>query len=142
MRCERCQHDPGGRPTADYCVVCGRNLCAACMAGGCCGHVPARSGMAEDEAATIAVQQVTRPEAAPAVPTPWASPAAPPRGSVRRRQTLRCPLRHIVGEGIDEHGVNIETLECGHVVRRRQDFIGETNAVRRRCRACLREGKA
>lgn len=57
--CERC----GGRDTytddagrrhvsdmTDYCAVCSKNLCANCMAEGCCGHVPAISGEATDNA--------------------------------------------------------------------------------------------
>jgi len=32
----------------DYCVVCSKNLCSTCMAKGCCGNIPAKSGNAED----------------------------------------------------------------------------------------------
>jgi hypothetical protein len=32
----------------DYCARCGKNLCPACMAKGCCGNVPAASGMEFD----------------------------------------------------------------------------------------------
>lgn len=45
--CERC-----GRPydfdRDDYCAACSRNLCPACMAAGCCGTTPARSGLDSD----------------------------------------------------------------------------------------------
>jgi len=53
--CERCgpgRFDPiegkvvGGRD--DYCAKCGKNLCARCMAKGCCGSAPAESGEAAD----------------------------------------------------------------------------------------------
>lgn len=46
------------------------------------------------------------------------------------------PLRRIVSEGVGEHGVETETLECGHTLHRKQDIIGPTNAARRRCRHC------
>lgn len=49
------------------------------------------------------------------------------------------PLRKIVAEGVNEHGVQTETLECGHVIRRKQDLMGPTNAVRRRCPKCKKE---
>lgn len=48
--CERC----GAKAAAnsyelfDYCAYCSKNLCPACMANGCCGHVPADSGMDAD----------------------------------------------------------------------------------------------
>lgn len=51
------------------------------------------------------------------------------RGEVR-------PLRAVVSEGVNEHGTQTETLECGHVVHRKQDAFGHTNAYRRRCRHC------
>lgn len=34
----------------DYCAICSRNLCDECMAEGCCGRIPAQSGMAADYA--------------------------------------------------------------------------------------------
>ena len=51
--CERCRASkpsPGASPFdgLDYCAECSRDLCDACMEKGCCGHVPARSGMADD----------------------------------------------------------------------------------------------
>lgn len=46
------------------------------------------------------------------------------------------PLRRIVSEGANEHGVATETLECGHTIRRKSDIYGPTNAYRRRCRHC------
>jgi hypothetical protein len=50
--CERCgatEHtssDDYG--LMDYCGQCGTNLCQSCMAQGCCGHMPAKSGMADE----------------------------------------------------------------------------------------------
>jgi len=46
------------------------------------------------------------------------------------------PLRRVVREWNNEHGVQVETLECGHVIHRKQDAFGHTNARRRRCRHC------
>jgi hypothetical protein len=46
------------------------------------------------------------------------------------------PLRKVVSEGVNEHGVQTETLECGHTIHRKKDLFGHTNAVRRRCRYC------
>jgi hypothetical protein len=46
------------------------------------------------------------------------------------------PLRRVVSEGANEHGVATETLECGHTIRRKSDIYGPTNAYRRRCRHC------
>lgn len=49
------------------------------------------------------------------------------------------PLRKIVGHrkikymGID---VERELLECGHLIPCRSDFVGPTNAQRRRCGKC------
>lgn len=54
-------------------------------------------------------------------------------------QALLAPLRRVIGEGVNEHGVETETLECGHVVRRKSDIIGPTNAYKRRCRFCRKE---
>jgi hypothetical protein len=50
------------------------------------------------------------------------------------------PLRRVVSEGADEHGVATETLECGHTIRRKSDIYGPTNAYRRRCRHCRNAG--
>lgn len=52
-RCERCRA-VSPRPEGneydlfDYCAECSRDLCDRCLAEGCCGHVPARSGNVED----------------------------------------------------------------------------------------------
>lgn len=46
------------------------------------------------------------------------------------------PLRRVIAEGANEHGVATETLECGHTIRRKSDIYGPTNAYRRRCRYC------
>lgn len=51
-KCERCGAKPEGEyDLLDYCAKCSRDLCEACMAKGCCGHVPARSGSQDDETA-------------------------------------------------------------------------------------------
>jgi hypothetical protein len=48
-KCERCGKTPAGEyELFDYCAECSKNLCAACMAKGCCGSVPAKSGSGED----------------------------------------------------------------------------------------------
>lgn len=49
------------------------------------------------------------------------------------------PLRKVMSEGVNEHGVQTETLECGHTIRRKKDLFGHTNAFRRRCRHCKKE---
>jgi hypothetical protein len=46
------------------------------------------------------------------------------------------PLRRVVAEGTNKHGVATETLECGHTILRKSDIYGPTNAYRRRCRHC------
>ncbi len=51
----------------------------------------------------------------------------------RRGPANRDPLRKIVGY---ENG--LEILECGHHQVPVQDFVGPTNAVRRRCWRCGR----
>lgn len=50
MQCERCgkRTVPSGYEMFDYCAECSRNLCEACMERGCCGNVPAKSGMEAD----------------------------------------------------------------------------------------------
>lgn len=58
-RCERCGASTPGftkdadgkeieRDLFDYCAVCQLNLCEKCMAEGCCGNVPAKSGELAD----------------------------------------------------------------------------------------------
>lgn len=67
-----------------------------------------------------------------------------------RKGQNRNPLRRVVERTTREVWVGHESnarcferpaerLECGHVVPVKTDFVGETNAVRRRCREC---GKA
>lgn len=70
-----------------------------------------------------------------------------PFGKRRRRGTPNtAPLRKIIEtvsvdfgyftgtyEGVETTG---ELLECGHIVRPVEDFVGVTHAVRRRCRPC------
>lgn len=53
MKCERCRKTPplpatGIAVLLDYCALCSKNLCDACMAQGCCGYTPARSGSDDD----------------------------------------------------------------------------------------------
>jgi hypothetical protein len=49
--CERCGAKPVGEyGLLDYCAECSADLCAACMATGCCGNVPATSGSVDDGA--------------------------------------------------------------------------------------------
>ncbi len=48
--CERCKRKiaAGSYDLHDYCAVCEKNLCESCMGEGCCGDVPAQSGMRQD----------------------------------------------------------------------------------------------
>lgn len=47
--CERCGTPPTGTyELLDYCAKCSKNLCNGCMANGCCGNVPAKSGTEDD----------------------------------------------------------------------------------------------
>lgn len=55
--CERCRSTVSGFELVDYCNVCSKNLCDGCMASGCCGHVPAKSGFHAEEEADVARQQ-------------------------------------------------------------------------------------
>lgn len=49
-KCERCGASPvGDYGLLDYCSACSKNLCPKCMEDGCCGNVPADSGMEDDE---------------------------------------------------------------------------------------------
>jgi hypothetical protein len=47
-KCERCGASPQGYELLDYCAVCSTDLCGHCIAEGCCGNVPAVSGMEAD----------------------------------------------------------------------------------------------
>lgn len=52
-RCESCgtkypNAECGEYDLFDYCAVCSRDLCDRCLAKGCCGHVPGKSGLGED----------------------------------------------------------------------------------------------
>lgn len=57
------------------------------------------------------------------------------------------PLRKIVREYskmtyksiYGELWENYELLECGHEIRTPRDFIGETNAMKRRCKHCFED---
>src|SRR5947209_2328533 len=51
------------------------------------------------------------------------------------RRTMKHPLRRVIGEETIK-GVVKERLECGHFQLPRRDMIGQTNALRRRCRQC------
>lgn len=59
-------------------------------------------------------------------------------------ESLQYPLRKIIevvripGEKFGWPDVFKERLECGHIVRIKQDIYGPTNAYRRRCRECAR----
>lgn len=46
--CKTCGRRTGAGVKFDYCSLCGRTLCAACMNAGCCGMEPAPSGRKED----------------------------------------------------------------------------------------------
>lgn len=48
----------------------------------------------------------------------------------------RDPLRRVVTRGWNDAGNEVEDLECGHRIHVREDFVGPTNAVRRRCWQC------
>lgn len=58
------------------------------------------------------------------------------KGRMGARTINRNPLRKIVRQAGGPAGK--ELLECGHEQHPRQDFIGITNAVRRRCWQCAR----
>lgn len=51
-----------------------------------------------------------------------------------RKVVDRYMIDPITKERTSTSGVLIEVLECGHIVRTRQDIYGETYAVRRRCK--------
>lgn len=38
----------GPKEFFDYCALCSRDLCDECMAEGCCGNIPAKSGAKAD----------------------------------------------------------------------------------------------
>ncbi len=60
--CERCRATPKGEyELFDYCGTCGKDLCGACMAKGCCGKVPAASGMTADEEPFVVNPMRTEP---------------------------------------------------------------------------------
>lgn len=69
-----------------------------------------------------------------------------PFGQYHKGRTNTAPLRRIVevvsvdfGYFTGEYAgveVNAELLDCGHIVRIREDFGGQTNAERRRCTPC------
>lgn len=45
FECEGCGTKAQYPDIHDFCANCSRNLCDACMAKGCCGSVPAASGL-------------------------------------------------------------------------------------------------
>jgi hypothetical protein len=61
------------------------------------------------------------------------------RNRFRKPRPNRAPLRRVVGRETVAPPLEWgrEILECGHRVFPRHDFIGETNAYRRRCRLCV-----
>lgn len=59
-KCERCGAMPEGEyGLHDYCDHCSKNLCPKCMEAGCCGQVPADSGMSEDKSMGVSVRGST-----------------------------------------------------------------------------------
>jgi hypothetical protein len=54
-------------------------------------------------------------------------------------RSARAPLRVVVERFFDPHSGERERLACGHVIHRKEDIYGPTNAYRRRCLQCLRE---
>jgi len=51
----------------------------------------------------------------------------------------RAPLRKVIRELQNAAGSWMEVLECGHQQHKRSDYIGHTNAIRRRCLKCAKE---
>lgn len=70
MNCDRCNASTHNYDLMDFCAVCSKNLCPACMAKGCCGNVPAKSGEELDadtnttESEELAKQQDNQPHSA------------------------------------------------------------------------------
>lgn len=67
------------------------------------------------------------------------------QGGIRHARGSRInrdPLRKVVGHETNEYGALREVLECGHRIVPREDFIGPTNAYRRRCWRCGRAERA
>lgn len=64
--------------------------------------------------------------------------------TLRQREVAKQPLRRVLREvnrripNTDYFHIG-ELLECGHVVRIKTDWIGETTAERRRCRKCAQD---
>lgn len=52
------------------------------------------------------------------------------------RRVNRNPLRTVLDHGVNEYGVLVEHLDCGHTIHVPQDIYGHTNAEKRRCRLC------
>lgn len=52
------------------------------------------------------------------------------------------PLREVMQAWTDANGMERESLSCGHIVTRKQDIFGSTNAYKRRCKQCLKETQA
>ena len=58
MKCEGgCGRSTSGFELFDYCAGCSKNLCPKCMQKGCCGHIPAESGMRADEKAEAEMER-------------------------------------------------------------------------------------
>lgn len=48
-KCERCgKIETSQYGLWDYCAKCSKNLCDECMEKGCCGSIPAESGIGVD----------------------------------------------------------------------------------------------
>ncbi len=62
--------------------------------------------------------------------------AANMAGVPRDPDKRNMPLRKVVDGFRNEHGSEMERLECGHVQHVKWDHYGPTNAARRRCRQC------
>ena len=58
----------------------------------------------------------------------------------RRKPVRTGPLKKVVDWYSNEYGLAIEKLECGHEQPTVKDIYGETNAYRRRCNNCRKEG--
>lgn len=50
QQCHRCKtkFESSNSWFMDYCAICSQSLCDDCMASGCCGSLPARSGRKVD----------------------------------------------------------------------------------------------
>ncbi len=64
------------------------------------------------------------------------------QGEIKARQQVPiAPLRKVADFFRNDCGSEMERLECGHEIHVKQDIYGPTNALRRRCKKCLSEGR-